>query len=289
MSDLEERRVRTIAAQLVEQIRPLVEGRIDPRFVAHTVAQDCDRWKRLPLGAQIIRCVGRAYRHAGRDFLHHYKSRNWNDKNILHHLQTDLAIGFRQSWRNAKNFFTAAAASGRLAMTERLWKKTQNHTTSVSMNKPKMEPIEYQEYDHDDHDNDDSFLPDLLCLDDTFLSHIEEEQKLRVKEQAQQTLIQALQVEALWKASKIDLDRIVQRACSLILSGEYFFFPSHQSPEQTQYHLGGSGSSAGNCGWVSSSGKTIHAEQARIVAAEALVMIGEVMVQQSKVGTSWKA
>ena len=62
-------RVQFIAARLVERLRPLVEETVSPGFVAHQLARDCDQWKRLPLGAQVIRCVGRAYRHAGQDYL----------------------------------------------------------------------------------------------------------------------------------------------------------------------------------------------------------------------------
>jgi len=192
-----------------------------------------------------------------------------------------MVVGLRQKWRSTKQLLTAAAVSGRLAVTERLWKtsQSQSQATRRSTNKRTLERIEY----HDD----DSFLPEELgSLEDDFLDNFEEDRKKLEKDNAQQTLLQALQVEALWKACKIDLDRIVRRACEMILSGEYFFFPSHQSldPMYSQHHNNENG-------WVVSSAgkaKTIDARQATILAAESMVMIGEIMVQQSKQGTSWR-
>jgi hypothetical protein len=281
-SDLEDQRVRTIAAYLVEQIRPLVEGRVDARVYAHMVAQKCDRWKGLPLGAQIIRCVGRAYRHTGQDFLRQYNSRTYNKKSKLHHLQADVSVKVRQNWRSAKNLLAAVATSGRLAITEKMWKKNENSSARPSKaHQPPPECIEYQ--DDDDEEDSESFLP--FGMDDTMdqiLDTLEEERKQHERDRTQQTLLQALQVEALWKVCKIDLDKVVRRACTMILSGEYFFFPSHQSsnPMIRDRSI---------VGWISSStGKAIDAEVAKLQAAESMTMIGEIMVQQSKRGTSWK-
>ena len=279
-NDLEKQRVRTIAAVLVEQLRPLVEGMVDAQVYAHIVAQKCDRWKGLPLGAQIIRCVGRAYRHSGQDFLKQYNSRTYNKKSKLHHLQVDFSVNMRQKWRSAKHLLTAAATSGRLAITEKMWKKNQNSAERSKANQP-LERIEYQD-DDDVDDDSDSFLP--LGIDDTMdqiLDTLEEERKQHENDRSQQTLLQALQVEALWKVCKIDLDKVVRRACTMILSGEYFFFPSHQSPNPMVRDK--------SMGWISrSTGKAIDAEVARLRAAESMIMIGEIMVQQSKQGTSWK-
>jgi len=69
----------------------------------------------------------------------------------------------------------------------------------------------------------------------------------------------------------------------MILSGEYFFYPSHQSSPEYYTNQGGSSN-----GWVASSGRTIDSERAKVAAAEAMIMTGEIMVQQSKQGTSWK-
>jgi hypothetical protein len=281
-SDLEDQRVRTIAAYLVEQIRPLVEGRVDARVYAHMVAQKCDRWKGLPLGAQIIRCVGRAYRHTGQDFLRQYNSQTYNKKSKLHHLQADFSVKVRQNWRSAKHLLTAVATSGRLAITEKMWKKNDNSSAQPSKaHQPPPECIEYQ--DDNDEEDSESFLP--FRIDDTMdqiLDTLEEERKQNERDRTQHTLLQALQVEALWKVCKIDLDKVVRRACMMILSGEYFFFPSNQSSNPIIRDRS-------IVGWISSStGKAIDAEVAKLRAAESMMMIGEIMVQQSKRGTSWK-
>lgn len=80
-----------------------------------------------------------------------------------------------------------------------------------------------------------------------------------------------------------------------ILSGEYFFQPSHQQlpSQQQQYYYDTPDSFNNNnnndVGWVSSSsGATIDYEQALVRAAETIILTGDIMVQQSKHGTSWK-
>lgn len=283
--NLEEYRVRTIAAILVEQIRPLVEGRIDLGVYAHKVATDCDRWKRLPLGAQIIRCVGRAYRHAGTDFLQQCHSRSAFQGKRAHHIQTDISIGLRQQWRHAKHFWTAALASGRLAVTEHIWKRQQERQQKKQTQRqgPQPDLIDYYNAEKEV----DSFLP---YMDDDAESGESmddlEDHKAFERASAQQTLLQVLQVEALWKVSKIDLDKTVRKACGMILSGEYFFFPSHQSSE---HHPDSAWSDHQSSGWVTSSGNTLDVERAKVKAAKALEWTGKIMVDRSKDGTSWKA
>lgn len=113
-------------------------------------------------------------------------------------------------------------------------------------------------------------------------SHLDsaEEIKENERQKAQAALLESLQVEALWKITKIDLDRTVQEACNLILTGEYFFFPSHQSVRSSEW-----GQSAD--GWVGSTGEIVDASIGRLRAAAALVMVGDIMVRCSKEGTAW--
>ena len=300
---LENHRVRTVAAILVEKIRPLVEGRLDTRLYAHSLANDCDRWKRLPLGAQIIRSVGRAYRHEGNDFLQRYKSlpnnnylnknnldNNNNSKQVVRHFQTDLTIGLRRKWRTTKDFWTAAAVGGRLAMAERLYNKQEQQQ---QRKKKKQQKIPFETIEYHENDEEPSYLPHMDDYGhdddaDCYESMEKEEEKHRESEKlkAQQTLLQALQIEALWKVVKIDLDRIIRRACAMILSGEYFFFPSHQTLDYS--YSNNNNNNGVDIGWVTSSGETINLEQAIVTAAETIIMTGEIMVQQSKEGTSWK-
>jgi hypothetical protein len=301
---LEDHRVRTVAAILVESIRPVVEGRLDTRLYVHSLANDCDRWKRLPLGAQIIRSIGRAYRHEGNDFLQRYKSlpnnnywnknnldNNNNSKQAVRHFQTDLTIGLRRKWRTTKDFWTAAAVGGRLAMAERLYNKQEQQQKRKQ--KQQKIPFETIEYHGNEEEDEASYLPHMDDYGhdddvDCYESMEEEEEKHREFEKlkAQQTLLQALQIEALWKVVKIDLDRIIRRACAMILSGEYFFFPSHQSLDYSNNNF--NNNNGIDIGWVTSSGETIDLEQAIVTAAETIIMTGEIMVQQSKEGTSWK-
>eukprot|EP00536_Pseudo-nitzschia_multiseries_P002660 jgi/Psemu1/251898/estExt_Genewise1Plus.C_350158 len=321
-----EHRVRTVAALLLESIRPVVEGRLDARLYAQMLTQDCDRWKRLPLGAQIIRSVGRAYRHEGSEFLQRHRNRNrnaddWNNsgsrgdgssgngigKQMVLQLQTDLKIGFRRRWRSTKDFLEAATVSGRLAMAERSFNEHEKKLKLQQQEKQQRKRESYERIEYhgstsssSSPDTTSGFLPqmddylgDNDTIDDTVdfdfddyesLEELEEEQKELEQLQAKQTLLQTMQIEALWKVCKIDLDRVVRKACASILSGEYFFYPLHQSS-----HYGAPVEvEGGTSGWVASSGQTIDSEQAKIAAAEVMKMTGEIMVQQSKEGTSWK-
>jgi len=309
---LEEHRARTIAALLVESIRPVVEGRIGTRLYIHSLAQDCDKWKRSPLGAQIIRSVGRAYRHEGRDFLQRYKnlpnywsknhvnnnnSHNNNSKQVVRQLQTGLTINLRRRWRYTKDFWTAAAVSGRLAIADRSYnQQQQQHQERKTKNQSKRQRISSEaiQYHENEIENESSFLPlmddyghdDVNCYES--MEELEEKHKEYENLKAQQTLLQALQIEALWKVVKIDLDRIVRRACAMILSGEYFFPPSYQSLDCPKLYNGGNDNNDSDSGWVTSSGETINLEHAIVAAAETIAMTGDIMVQQSKRGTSWK-
>jgi hypothetical protein len=269
-------RVRSIAARLVEQIRPLIEETIQPGILAHIIAKDCDEWKRLPLGAQIIRCVGRGYRHAGNDYMTKHCSPS--------KLSTDLSVNTRQQWRQAKNFWTALFATGRAtAIQKMLTIQEQSRQRFKQEEEGHRQSIKY-------HQSSlgggceflDSDFDAIFSEDDDIEVVVEEEEEMRQTERrkAQQALLQNLQVEALWKVTKIDLDKTIREACNLILSGEFFFFPSHQASLQPDN---------GDDGWISSSsGKTIYTDEAKMKAAEAMSKIGEIMVQRSKEGTTWK-
>ena len=113
-----QQRVFYIAANLLERMRPLVEGAISNAALADSIAQECDRLKTLPLGAQIIRCIGRAYRHSGQRVLrNHQRKHNNNNKN-----RRDLFLPdrVRDQMRGAKQVLTAAAAGGRFVFTEQI-------------------------------------------------------------------------------------------------------------------------------------------------------------------------
>jgi len=122
-----------------------------------------------------------------------------------------------------------------------------------------------------------------LFQDTEDFPHHEETRELE-RNKAEDAVISTLQVEALWKISKIELDRTIQEACDIILSGNYFFFPSHYCTEiyaqrQTRLPL--------DNGWVAgSTGQVIETEVGRLRAAAALVLVGDILVQSSKERTS---
>lgn len=115
-----------MAANLIEKVRPLVEGAIDESTLADVVAQECDALKNVPLGAQIIRCIGRAYRHSGQRVLttHHRRAKSLFGPL---HVGAELSDTVRDKMRDAKQVLTAAVASGRLVLTEKI---TQRATKS---------------------------------------------------------------------------------------------------------------------------------------------------------------
>lgn len=112
---------------------------------------------------------------------------------------------------------------------------------------------------------------DFLEDEDIDDNAIEEEEF----ERARKAQVESLQIEALWKVSKIHLDRAISDACHHVLDGKYFFFPSHAISN-------GEGWSEGGDGWVSSGGRAISSSAGRLRAALALVLIGETLVKCAK-------
>jgi len=284
-------RVHLLASRLAEKIRPVVEmGALTHGDLAHAVAEEADRLKALPLGAQIVRCVGRAYRHSGQKYLRKQRAKGRNRGMV------DAIVGkqygimgtskhliglepLRERYRSAKHFVTAAVASGRVVLTETLL--ARRHGSSV----------EKQDLSLTYHFDDDEFgvVGTVSCgkgnRDD---SHdpvmTDEEIKERERIKAELAALESMQVDALWKIFKIDLDRTVREACELVLEGDSFCFPSNQHPSQYDQHCRRRGE---DDGWVGSSGVAIDADVGRIRAASALVMIGDIMVRRSKEGTAW--
>ncbi|KAL3940801.1 MAG: hypothetical protein SGBAC_004717 [Bacillariaceae sp.] len=294
-------RVRTMASRLVEQLRPWVEETVEPGILAHVISQACDEWKVLPLGAQIVRCVGRAYRHAGQDYLHQQRKGNLSRKQMEAYLfgsygskgsrskkkvlpVSKVPVSVRQQWRKAKSFWDAAWATGRASVTEQVWTIQEMQRQKKRNSKSNVPSIEYTALGHGAE-----FLDPELFIDSENDFDLEDKHDMKEAQRlkAQQALLQSLQVEALWKVTKIDLDRAVREACDLILEGHDSFFPSHQGPPSSPSF--GNDDRPSPDGWISPvSGKAINAEEARIRAAHAMRYIGNIMVQRSKEGTSWK-
>lgn len=264
------RRVWIVAVKLLETIRPLVEDTVDERILAHEIASQCDRLKGLPLGAHILRCIGRAYRHAGRSVL--LRAHQEQKQTILsgsrsrlgqhQHALTELV---RERFRDAKHLLTACVATGRVVLSEQLY------NVPVDLNRRNLlRAIAY--YNEGAHGENDQ---------------AEEEMKIHDRTKAKRVLLDSLHVEALWKITKIDLDRIILEACDLILSGNFFFLPSHQSLNPTDWKSVPEGNPDTSYGWVGARDFAVEAEVGKLRAAAALVMIGDIMVQRSKEGTAW--
>jgi len=290
-----EQRVMYIAANLIERIRPIVEGTISQDEMSHDIAAECDALKSLPLGAQILRCLGRAYRHSGQRALRrhewlkkkkdlteqllgssgHYDSYHGIDKQLS--MKVDLSDSVRDKFRNAKHLFTAAAASGKLVWTEQVASMSQKRKSNRAS-------IQYHLHDEDMKIPGEEYdgLIDSDADIDNFSTPTEEDVQEQERMKAQKAMINALQVEALWKITKIELDRTIQEACNMILEGRYFFFPSHHgSRERSGWNMGGDG-------WVvGSTGEVVDADVGRLRAAAALVLMGDIFVRCSKEGTSW--
>ena len=268
-----QKRVWFLAVNLVETIRPLVEGAVSEAFMADIIASQCDRLKRLPLGAQILRCIGRAYRYSGQRFLRRYHvdpkgfyNNNNNDSknNPLFKSSTvllDVSDHLRDQWRNAKHVLTAAMASGRVVLSEEVVKRSRR-LPPVGPGLPYKEP-EIGVLPND-RNSDNAMVEEI-----NFFGPCDDDLREEERNKAREVLLESLQLEALWKISKIDLDRTIRDACDLILDGDFFFFPGQAE------------------GWVGSTGMAIDAKVGRVRAAAALAMIGDIMVQRSKEGTSW--
>ena len=183
-------------------------------------------------------------------------------------------------------------ASGRVVVSERRSKRRQKQERE----RERRQQGKSINYDWDGG-GDIGSLPSFLD-DDGIDSDDDNDDELNIDEiercKAHNTLLESLQLEALWKITKIELDRTVCEACDLILQGEYFFFPSHQTShisyeeqgDMDGYYNNGYNNNHGN-GWVGSTGVAIDSNVGRLRAAAALVMMGDILVQRSKDGTSW--
>jgi len=244
-----------------------VEGAVDERVLAHEIASQCDRLKGLPLGAHILRCIGRAYRHAGQRVL--LRAHQEQKETILRgsrlgqhqHALTELV---REQYRDVKHLLTACVAAGRVVLSELL------HNVPVDFNRRNLLGViaYYNEGAHSEMDQ-------------------AEEMEMHDRTKAKRVLLESLHVEALWKLTKIDLDRTIKEACDLILSGKYFFLPSHQSLNPADWKSAPESNPDTAYGWVGARGFAVEAEVGKLRAAVALVMIGDIMVQRSKEGTAW--
>ncbi|KAL7557740.1 hypothetical protein ACA910_006216 [Epithemia clementina (nom. ined.)] len=286
-----EERIRVLAADLVEKLRPYVEGTISLQELVDVSISEYDELKRLPMGAQILRCVGRAYRSVGQLQLHQLEHNG--SKVFQHKLQ--------EKWRKAKHYMHAALLSSRVVLSEKRQSSPQQ-----SRKRPAIEPKEDISFDTPFHDDDERYGKMLEGPND-------EDVRKEENQKAFQARWHSLQLQALWKISKIDLDGTIRKACSLILQVEHnYFFPSESldsfdplnpPPPPPPRHSFSTGTADG---WVgvpppppplrpiqqarASKNRPVQAingQEACLRAAEALAVLGDIMVQRSKEGTAW--
>jgi len=292
-------RVQFITSNLVETIRPLVEDTVSQDHLAHQIAMQCDILKTLPLGSQILRCIGRAYRHSGQAYLNKY-SISKNDirfpqnRNLYKQpkmkLRKDLksissVLGIGKTWRKSKDLMEAAVATGKLVYIE-----TKEKRRRETQRKREEKSSEQNMIDYNVMDEFDLEMGLFSDTEDGVSSSSDDEILESERSKAQSALIHTLQIEALWKISKIELDQSIQKACKLLLSRDNFFFPSHFAGARI---MGGASNQKGEReisadGWVGASGQILDAKVGKLRAAAALVLIGDILVQCSKEGTSWK-
>lgn len=305
--------VRTIT----ERLRPLVEGISQDLFVAEII-RECNLIKKVGLGSQIIRCIGRAYRIEGYRVLrqmHHDKMsgrnrgsqhRHGRRNKSTHHEVADILT---DTLREAKHLSQAALSHGRLMMTEQRIKrleeeaqksrkqreqrqrfkkikirdesirgeKDDHFVSNIGSLSDNNEDIE-SEYDtvgfsDDEEEGDESDDHDDLEFD----LHHEQNKKIH------EALQQAQQIEALWKLHKMELSSTIRRACRLILEPTSSTFCPPPIPHSTYDQ-----SRQSYDGWVSSTGRVVLMDVGRLRAAAALVLFGDILVQSSKEGTSWR-
>lgn len=289
------RLVRTIT----ERLRPLVEGTISQDLFQTYIIRECNLLKKIGLGAQILRCIGRAYRIEGYRVLrqmHHDKMSGRNGSQYRHRrrrksTQHEVADILTDTLREAKHLSQAALSHGRLMMTEQRIKKLEEEAQKTRKRREQRERFKkIKTRDESIHDEkDDNFVSNIGSLSDIeseydnvgfsddeeegdesddhddleFDLHHEQNKKIH------EALQQAQQIEALWKLHKMELSSTIRRACRLILEPTSSTFcpppiPYSTDPSRQPYD-----------GWVGSTGRVVLMDVGRLRAAAALVLTGK--------------
>ena len=329
-------------------------------YMDQELIQQCDRIKILPLGPSILRCIGRAYRYEGKRIVRHIQfiqpppwGGMWNDKssklpgdgaNDAANLQYEhypppplnaVAIRrrpmsqyllvmdrVRHTMRHVKHLSTAAFAGSRVYIEERRRRQKQSqkmpHHKAGFDDDESGENSNYNQYDNefvfDDHndiitdsDNDRQYNSMTNGISDDV------------------AMLESLQIDALWKVYKIELDSTVRKACRRILlsledPSQNVFLPSHVSDmvyndntcnnniidnngPRYQPSSSHSRTSEKYDGWIVSDQSTNGSNaptipiisssvvrrkpQQQLLVANILIRMGTIMIERSKVGTSW--
>ena len=226
-SQQQQKRISYLTTTITERLRPIIEGTTSQETYTDNIYRECNSLKYSPLGAQILRCIGRAYlaeghrslrrqrrrkegtmgskpsfhhphRHRRHRRHHHHLYKNTDsglveremNKNALHQpeVMVETAIDM---WCDAKQYALAAMASGRLVLMERKVKKLEEDRCRTGT--------------------------DCTASNVTNDNELDLELKHNQKKKLHEALLSAHQMEALWKISKIDLYRTVRQACRKIV------------------------------------------------------------------------
>ncbi len=360
-----EERIQNMMIFLIERIRPMIESvsatlsDTYEHYMDQELIQQCDRIKILPLGPSILRCVGRAYRYEGKRIVRHVIFQlpsPWggmlNDKssklpggsandaaNLQYQHQPPqlnaveirrrpmsqyllVMDRVRHTMRHVKHLSTAAFAGSRVYIEERRRRQQQAQNTphqKVRLDEDESgERSNYNQYDNefvfDDHndiitdsDNNRQYNTNTNGMSDDV------------------AMLESLQIDALWKVYKIELDSIVRKACRRILASledpsQNVFLPSHVSDVVYSYNTYNNNINNNNGprhqpssfhsrtserydGWIASdkssngsNGPTVpiisssivrRKQQQQLLVANILIRMGNIMIERSKVGTSW--
>ncbi|KAL3757585.1 hypothetical protein ACHAWU_006764 [Discostella pseudostelligera] len=219
----QQQRIHYLITTITERLRPIIEGTISQETFIDTIHEECNALKYSPLGAQILRCIGRAYLAEGHRALrrkrrrsgtigsspslrhyHHHRPHHHRRRHHRHHqhfpekktgsqpeVVVDTAIDM---WYDVKQYALAALASSKLIMMERKINKMEEEHLRTGTDCTAGSHV------HPRHD--DKF---------------DREMKHNQKQKLHEALLAAHQIEALWKLSKIELYQIVRQACRRIV------------------------------------------------------------------------
>jgi len=321
-----------LVGTITERLRPMVEGTISQDIFINDIYQECNILKSCPFGAHILRCIGRAYRIEGYRALRRSSMTASSESKSRHSLiggderstpTTIITDGVIDAYRDVKKYASAAFAGVRLLITERGMRKLEDEEVRVRSRKRRQEQFRRRDDDNsgdsgsasdnansnsdNDCDNNDSYLS---CHDDNNHNNFNNEeqddksfeeviQRIR-RQKTHSALLSGHQMEALWKITKIELDRTVRDACRFVLChyGDDYYLNHHPRTQHHPWSLSSSSShhthpspipiSPPFDGWVSTKGEVVQLHVGKLRAAAAMILIGDIFVQSSKEGTSWK-
>lgn len=226
--DEHEERVRFLAFQIAKQIQPFLRGEMSETELAASITLQCHRLKGLPMGAQILRCIGRAYLHAGQRTLRRCREESHRPISVRYHdegrpksyhdtssLWKNMAVvvndSARARWRDTKGLADAAAALVHCSV----------HEIKHLLVDKEIARARYSSFIK---------LGDGFGMGTRDYRH-RNRQKIAapsendVRTERDRHAIQAsrdlLRIEALWKVKKVKLDRTVRQACNLLLESNH--------------------------------------------------------------------